>query len=337
MLNNPNVCAIVVTYNRKKLLLECLSGLSKCDTDSLKCIIIVDNDSKDGTRSYFEENNNVFAVVDHSTLVENGYHDFTKKYQSKDQDVLIRTKLVYYNLNRNFGGAGGFHYGMRLAREIGFDWYWLMDDDVEPHPGCLRNLLAKSTVSSCIHPVKKYINGDTYQWEGFFNPKKGNTIYLGNFGLKHKDLTFVNYGNFEGMLISDDVVHKIGLPDKRFFICGDDLIYGWLASNYTNVALVKDAVIERKKDPLSDKNVSNFTLFYLLRNGHLIIEHLDKHFGKEFYLRRRWFFHLQYIKWFFYTCGYIFKLDFKFAAARIRVIGLSYSSFLRKRNGLYDF
>ena len=32
----------------------------------------------------------------------------------------------------NLGGAGGFHLGVRLAYDAGYDRIWLMDDDVVP-------------------------------------------------------------------------------------------------------------------------------------------------------------------------------------------------------------
>ena len=45
-------------------------------------------------------------------------------------------------LDRNRGGAGGFHEGLRLAVERGADLVWLMDDDGLPDPDCLDLLLA---------------------------------------------------------------------------------------------------------------------------------------------------------------------------------------------------
>ena len=40
-------------------------------------------------------------------------------------------------LARNYGGAGGFAYGMALALADGADLIWLMDDDTVPEPGAL--------------------------------------------------------------------------------------------------------------------------------------------------------------------------------------------------------
>ncbi len=43
------------------------------------------------------------------------------------------------------GPAGRFHEGMKQAYEAGFDWLWLLDDDVVPEPAALASLFEAST------------------------------------------------------------------------------------------------------------------------------------------------------------------------------------------------
>ena len=43
-----NIAAVVVTYNRKELLMECLDALKK-QTCKIEKIIVIDNNSNDGT------------------------------------------------------------------------------------------------------------------------------------------------------------------------------------------------------------------------------------------------------------------------------------------------
>ena len=47
-METETVCVVVVTYNRKELLIECLEALSK-QTRPLDGIYIIDNASADGT------------------------------------------------------------------------------------------------------------------------------------------------------------------------------------------------------------------------------------------------------------------------------------------------
>ena len=50
------VVALVVTYNRKNLLEECLQALLKQDYNLFK-IVVIDNNSTDGTEILFTKNN----------------------------------------------------------------------------------------------------------------------------------------------------------------------------------------------------------------------------------------------------------------------------------------
>ena len=47
-MSEDTTCAVVVTYNRKELLIECLESLRK-QTKPLNAIYIIDNASTDGT------------------------------------------------------------------------------------------------------------------------------------------------------------------------------------------------------------------------------------------------------------------------------------------------
>ena len=104
------ISAIVVTYNRKELLKECLDSLLN-QTLPLDLIIIIDNNSTDGTPEFLEE-----------------------------RDYLKNGKINYVRLSENTGGAGGFCEGMKRGYNKGFSWLWLMDDDVKPANDCLEKL-----------------------------------------------------------------------------------------------------------------------------------------------------------------------------------------------------
>jgi len=84
------VCAVVVTYNRKDLLVECLEALRR-QTGPLDAIYIIDNASTDGTPEL---------------LRSRGYRDGAVIENPLDgSEIIIR----YVRLPVNTGGAGGFH------------------------------------------------------------------------------------------------------------------------------------------------------------------------------------------------------------------------------------
>ncbi|MCM1404774.1 MAG: glycosyltransferase [Prevotella sp.] len=109
------VVAVVVTYNRKKLLKECLIALTEQNYPNLQ-ILIIDNASTDGTYSF------IAHLIDDK-------------------------KIIYKNTGKNLGGAGGFNFGMRAAVERGCDYVWLMDDD------CIVNEDSLTTLINFAHAV----------------------------------------------------------------------------------------------------------------------------------------------------------------------------------------
>jgi len=207
------VCAVVVTYNRRTLLADCLLGL-KAQTRPLDAVLVIDNASSDGTREMLA---------------------------SEFPDVEVLT------LTENTGGAGGFSLGIRLAAERGYDWIWVMDDDVEPHTDCLERMLGYSNISGFIH-VQRHYNGVPVPWEGVwdFVCLTKRTFDPDRSFAAGREWIPVNYGCFEGALIRRFVVERIGPPDERFFIAGDDSIYGFLASFHTMVIYVNLVGIEKK-------------------------------------------------------------------------------------------
>ena len=79
---------------------------------------------------------------------------------------------------------------------------------------------------------------------------------------------------YEGGLFSRRVVDKIGLPDARFFIYGDDACYGYVASQHFPAAVVADVVLKRARAvsnwDIAGKRQLNSTSdtnrYYIMRN-----------------------------------------------------------------------
>jgi GT2 family glycosyltransferase len=232
------ICAVVVTYNRLNSLKICLENLKK-QTRKLDEIIVVNNGSLDGTAEWL----------------------------SKQSDIYVINQT-------NLGSAGGFYSGIKLAFERNFDWIWCLDDDIFPLPDTLENLLKYSSISKCIHPLKKDVDDNEVYWENYFHPGYGKIYFTPNLSFKNgKNWCSVSTGCFEGMLIHKDIVKKVGYPDIRFFIDGDDLIYGFYCSLYTNVIYVKDAIVKKL---LKDNKISKNRVYFRFRNFFLIREHLEK-------------------------------------------------------------
>lgn len=190
---NKKVIAVVVTYNRKELLKECVEALLKQSYTNCK-ILIVDNASTDGTKEYID------------------------KYIKNEE-------VEYINTGSNLGGAGGFNFGIKKAIELGFEYIWIMDDDTIPYENALSELI---NVDNILNGEYGFLSSIALWKDGkpcIMNRQK-NTKDWYNFSqyLKY-GLLKTYYATFVSFFIKATVVKKVGLPIKDFFIWGDDVEY----------------------------------------------------------------------------------------------------------------
>lgn len=216
------ITAVVVSYNRKLLLKECLEGLLS-QTRPLDAIIIIDNASTDGTKDL---------------LTQEGY--------------LNNPKIIYHELSTNLGSSGGFYEGVKYASEKGYDWFWLMDDDAEPQKDALEKLLiqvgTRDDISMAGCAVK---TGDevSLPHRGIIQSKKAfpSLSEAVPISLYHKDAVEIGMVSFVGMLVSARAVAKAGFPKKELFIHHDDVEYSLRLSTVGKILLVPDSIIMHKE------------------------------------------------------------------------------------------
>ncbi len=187
------VAAVVVTYNRKALLLENIESLLNQTFSNLLDIIVVDNASTDGTKEALE------------------------KYINNNE-------IIYKNTGANLGGAGGFSFGVRTAVEADYDYLWLMDDDTIPQEDALEVLLkAKNQLKENFG----YLSGNVLWKDGtpclMNNQKHFNKVV--DIVSSTNEFVPVTQSTFVSLFMPSKIVKKVGLPIKEFFIWGDDVEY----------------------------------------------------------------------------------------------------------------
>lgn len=205
------VIAVVVTYNRKELLVEAINALKSIDYVNLE-ILVIDNASTDGTKEYIND------------LVDN-------------------IKIKYFNTGSNLGGAGGFNYGIKKAVEIGCDYIWIMDDDCIVRKDSLNPLLEKAKQLNddfgYLSSNVKWIDGSqckmNLQRTSF---KKGNLNYNEDFK--------ITLASFVSLFINIKTIIELGLPIKDFFIWGDDWEYTYRISNKYDCYYVANSIVDHK-------------------------------------------------------------------------------------------
>ena len=213
-----SVCALVVTYNRRALLDECLRAID-AQTVRPAELILVDNASTDGTPE-----------------------------QLREDGWLERPDVRFLRLEENLGSSGGFARGFEAARESGAEWLWTMDDDAEPAPDCLERLLesppAREPGTACVCPKVVYADGSL------------NDVMRADFRRRLRPLPESRYAagghpaidvtSFVGALYRMPAVRAIGPPRAEFFVWGDDVEYSLRLRSQGSIRLVPEAVIVHK-------------------------------------------------------------------------------------------
>ena len=237
---------VITTFNRSRYLRGLLESVAALDPAPER-IIVVDNASTDDTQE---------TIADAASR--------------------LPVPVVNLRLPVNAGGAGGFAAGVERALAEGASWLWVMDDDVVILPGAVAALAKWTGTYECIHGRRLDDAGRPFFWQHRFRPFLGIHLPVQGNVFRDSPVFATNVGCFEGMLISADLVRRIGLPDARYFINGDDEIYGWLASQLTEVVYVNDFVLQKvrpqKQIDLGIRHLndsSDLSRFYSMRNrGH---------------------------------------------------------------------
>ena len=192
----PVVAAVVVTYNRRPLLLEALAAV-QAQTRPADTVIVVDNASTDDSAAAVHE-----------------------------QFPGVRLE----RLARNTGGAGGFAFGMALALagqgEAGrADLIWLMDDDTVPEPGALAAMLDARDRHPGAPPA--LIASRVVWTDG--RPHPMNTPRVKPFAQAAERRAAAAAGclpirsaSFVSVLVDAAVAARRGLPQADYFLWNDD-------------------------------------------------------------------------------------------------------------------
>lgn len=207
--------AVIVTFNRSKKLRNTLAAVCS-QSYLLDLIIVVDNASTDDTPALCAE----LAAAD--------------------------PRIRVARLDKNIGGAGGFHRGFRIAFNSGADYVWALDDDAVPNPDCLEQLV--DTYAAFVAKTRRrpsfacslvrWTNGDlcemntpdpVWDWPRFYGPELR--------------VTLARSCSFVSVLVPREMIERFGLPLKEYFIWFDDAEYTRRISAHYPGIVVLDSVI----------------------------------------------------------------------------------------------
>lgn len=225
----PRIAALVVTYNRKVLLSQCLRALTDA-TFKPDLVLVADNASTDGTTQMLES-----------------------------EGWLATPDIQLLSLKENSGGAGGFAAGLRHLVDAGSEWIWMMDDDAAPHPEALEELLKVAKNPDDIYGSLA-VQGEHTSWATTLLDQ-GMAIELASNVPQEARVEFIP---LLGFLIHRSLVQRIGLPDADFFIAADDVEYCLRARQAgANIVLAGHSRIEHPRVRQSVVRLLGIRVLYL--------------------------------------------------------------------------
>ena len=250
------VIALVVTFNRLAHLQKTVARLLAMSSDHLAGVLVVDNASSDGTRDWL----------------------------TRQQDP----RLHVLRLETNSGGAGGFEAGMRYAMaRLSPDWLLLMDDDARPAPDTLAGFhgRARDTYDGWV-AATYFPDGNICEMNRpVLNPFLKLRIFLatlkqGRAGYHLSDAAYTAAGpsevdgaSFVGFFVSRGAVERIGYPDGRLFIYGDDALYS-IQLRQAGLRIGFDPALRFEHDCGTEMGVHPITplwkVYYMYRNQLLV-------------------------------------------------------------------
>ncbi len=208
---------VIVTYNRKELLCECLECVQR-QRVLASSIIIINNASTDGTGVYLE----------------------TFREKNPIVDVI--------NLPQNIGGAGGFAKGIERAVEKNVECVLLIDDDAMIADDYMEKLLWARKNAPQYHAFAGTVKVDG-KIDVFHRRMISRT------GLLFRNCAEQDYqqpyfecdiASFCGMVLDIVLVRQIGIPHAEYFIWHDDAEYSLRVRKHCKFLTVTEAVLDHK-------------------------------------------------------------------------------------------
>ncbi|MBN1040021.1 glycosyltransferase [Clostridium botulinum] len=237
-----SIVAVIVTYNRKELLKQCIDALINQSIKKFD-IMVIDNASTDNT-----------------------YEEIKGLIESE--------KVIYINTGKNLGGAGGFNYGIKEAYLKGYKYYWIMDDDTIQNATSLEELLNADRI---LNGKWGFLSSSIY-WENneacIMNKQLVDKNCIDDLGYIENGIIKIKEATFVSCFIKREVVFNVGLPIKEFIIWNDDREYTDRISDKYNSYLVSKSKAVHKILNNIETDIENDTIDrmwrykFVFRNGY---------------------------------------------------------------------
>ncbi|OYT15423.1 MAG: dTDP-Rha--alpha-D-GlcNAc-pyrophosphate polyprenol alpha-3-L-rhamnosyltransferase [Bacteroidetes bacterium 4572_77] len=235
----PLVSIVSVQYGHAEVTVEMVKSLRKITYPNIE-IIIVDNASPD----------------EHPELVKKECPE-----------------IIYIVSKENLGFAGGNNIGFNVAKG---DYVLMLNNDTEVEPDFLEPLVQKmendKTIGIVSPKIRFYHTPDTLQYVGY-DPINSITQRGGAKGFGEKDTgqyeedAIASYGHGAAMMVSMEVVKKVGLMADIYFLYYEELDWAHrIRDAGYKIYYVHNSLIYHKESVSTGGRVSPLRAYYMTRN-----------------------------------------------------------------------
>jgi len=256
-------------------------------------------------------NSLVKQKIDRIIIVSNGSDKNSLKQIKTLQNRIKCIDLIA--LKENTGSANGFNKGISQAIKNGANYIWLLDDDNKPEKDSLdilkkelslyKNKKNKTALLSYREDRAQFAKAIDYGIPNLMLGTQNSFLGFDIFSRKRKNLPekntkrkgIVTVAPYGGLIFHKDLINEIGLPNKNFFLYGDDYDFSYRITKKGGlIYLIKDSRIEdleisfhlkktkKKFQTRYFKTNSKDKIFYSVRNGIIFEQNFVKNKTKYF-------------------------------------------------------
>lgn len=288
MKTKKNVIIIILNWNNWQDTIECLESLYQNEHPNYD-IIVVDNNSTDDSIKKIKDYCNGKIKIESSFFTYNNSNKPITILESEirnEKDLSFSRKLTLIKNNKNEGFAEGNNIGIRYAlKNLDPDYILLLNNDTVVDRKFLVEMLKVSESNDkigIVGPKIYYYNEPDRIWfaRGKISWKFCRGLNIGYNEIEegqHNQITGMEYASGCTFLIKREVIEKIGLIDKRFFLYFEEIDWTLRATKcgYKSVFAPK-AKVWHKISKSGGGIKGPIGLYYITRNRWLLMKRWAK-------------------------------------------------------------
>lgn len=235
---------ILVNYNGKEYNNKCIKSILDSTISEQIQIIIVDNASTDGSLEELRE-----------------------QWDNNDQIHIIPLK-------ENYGFSKGNNEGIHWSIKQGIEYFLLLNNDTEIEPYTIERMVdSQRKTEAIVVPKILYADRPGIIWYagGEFSHILKKQRQLGKNRPDNAKFQISRYCGFANgccLLLTKEIINKMGFLDERFFLYGEDTEYS-LRATERGIAIwyCAEAVVYHKVNGSSKGNQNPDNAYYITRNS----------------------------------------------------------------------